>query len=133
MPTRQLTCRWCKAKFRWPGRGRRPRYCKPSHRQRAFEQRSRDLWRRMDGDMTKELWEAAALRELEGVLDSPTAMRAAHSQLSDTIKTWQVQLQHARLKKNILNKRVKDAPKTHAQLAREMRRSVEDALGAAEL
>jgi hypothetical protein len=42
MENNRFTCQWCHGKFIWSGRGRRPLYCKPAHRQRAFECRKYD-------------------------------------------------------------------------------------------
>lgn len=36
---RSLRCAYCRAKFKPPARGRRPKYCSASHRQRAYERR----------------------------------------------------------------------------------------------
>jgi hypothetical protein len=41
--TDSLVCEWCGRTFKRPAtRGPVPSYCKPSHRQRAFEQRQHD-------------------------------------------------------------------------------------------
>jgi hypothetical protein len=35
----KLKCAWCKKRFSAPARGRTPKYCCRSHRQRAYERR----------------------------------------------------------------------------------------------
>ena len=87
----------------------------------------------MNADV-KDIWERWALRELEGVLASGfPAMRTKRASLGQTITQLKNQIRRAQLKYNLLTKRLKDAPKTHAQLVREMNRSVNDAIGGAQL
>jgi hypothetical protein len=40
----RFTCQHCHRKFTWQGRGRRPRFCRASCRQQAYERRRRS-WR----------------------------------------------------------------------------------------
>lgn len=55
MPVRVLVCHWCGAEFDRPhGRGPVPKFCRPSHRQRAF--RSRRLDTDADGRERRTVW-----------------------------------------------------------------------------
>jgi hypothetical protein len=86
------------------------------------------------GDVGKDLWVRKALEDLEGVMASGfEAMRSERYSLGCTIARLKHELKFAQLKHKLLTKQLKNEPKTHAQLAREMRRSVDDALSSAEL
>jgi hypothetical protein len=41
--TKKLTCQHCGCRFNPPARGRKPRYCSPSHRQLAYEKRKAEV------------------------------------------------------------------------------------------
>jgi hypothetical protein len=86
------------------------------------------------GDVGKEFLVGIARKDLEGVIASGfEAMRSERSRLGGDIARLKHELKRAQLKYTLLTKQLKDAPKTHTQLAREMRRSVDDVLSGAEL
>ena len=123
-------------RFVWSGSGRRPKYCKPSHRQRAFE------YRRYQRDAISAAFAAdiragkkrRAQAELKDVLALGfEAMRAELNELQGKISRLMWEIESAVLKRKLLKKQLKNAPKPHAQLAREMRRAVDDVLGGAKL
>jgi hypothetical protein len=87
--TKNAGCAWCKSRFKPPLRGRRPKYCSHSCRQRAYEARRAEqnipsllLARDIDGIQTKDGIRRAVVDVLRELGMLPEAAKSAKPQLS---------------------------------------------------
>jgi len=87
--TKKPRCAWCKTRFKPSTRGRRPKYCSHSCRQRAYEARraaqyipSLLLARDIDGIQTKDGIRRAVVDVLRELGMLPEAPKSAKPQLS---------------------------------------------------